>query len=68
MFEEQKSSWGWGGADSKLVEFEVGGVSGGQRTLVSRTGVYVWRSLWGRGEGMEWKEKENLLTWLEASG
>lgn len=29
----------WGGADVKLVEFEVSGVSGGQRILVSSTGV-----------------------------
>lgn len=46
----------WGGADKKLVEFEVIGVSGGQRILVGE----------GRVCGM-WKEK-NLLTWLGTSG
>lgn len=29
----------WSGADIKLVEFEVSGVSGGQRILVSSIGV-----------------------------
>lgn len=38
---ENRDSCGWGGADSKLVEFEVD-VSGGQRILVSRTGVHIW--------------------------
>ena len=28
----------------------------------------MWSSICGRGEGIEWKEKENLLTWLEVSG
>lgn len=39
---KNRGRWEWGGAGSKLVEFEVDEGSGGQRILVSSTGVYMW--------------------------